>query len=258
MQVESVSVHNLSYATESTEILAGISFGVKTGDFVGLVGPNGSGKTTLIRMILGLSRPSSGNVLLFGMRPDLFTDWRKVGYLPQKVLYFDPYFPASVGEIVALGLLSKKRFPKRIDQSDEAAIIRALELMDILPIRDKLIGELSGGQQQRVLLARALVNEPEMIILDEPTSALDPETREKFFGILERLNQDRGVTIILVTHDIGTIGKYAARLLYLDKKVIFYGGFDDFCGSADMSSYFGEFSQHLICHRHDKSSADTR
>jgi zinc transport system ATP-binding protein len=127
----------------------------------------------------------------------------------------------------------------------------AMRLMDVLDIKNKLIGDLSGGQQQRVLVARAIVNEPELLILDEPTTALDPETREKFFHTLQELNQNKKVTIILITHDIGSIGKYASKLLYLDKRIIFYGSFEDFCSSADMESYFGEFAQHLICHRHD-------
>ena len=91
-----------------------------------------------------------------------------------------------------------------------------------------------------------------MLILDEPTTALDPETREKFFGTLKDLNEQKKVTLIIITHDIGTIGKYASRLLYLDKQVVFCGGFDDFCESNEMSNYFGEYSQHVICHRHDK------
>jgi zinc transport system ATP-binding protein len=131
------------------------------------------------------------------------------------------------------------------------AINNALELVDIIDIKTELIGELSGGQQQRVLIAKALVSEPELLILDEPTTALDPEAREKFFGTLKDLNENRKVTIIIITHDIGTIGKYASRLLYLDKRLIFYGGFDDFCTSSEMANYFGEYSQHVICHRHD-------
>jgi zinc transport system ATP-binding protein len=101
-----------------------------------------------------------------------------------------------------------------------------------------------------VLLARALVSKPEFLILDAPTTALDPETRDTFFSTLKALNQDSGVTIIIVTHDIADIGKYASKLLYLDKRVVFYGSFEDFCSSPDMASYFGEFAQHLICHRH--------
>ncbi|HSR37242.1 MAG TPA: ATP-binding cassette domain-containing protein, partial [Desulfurivibrionaceae bacterium] len=109
---------------------------------------------------------------------------------------------------------------------------------------------LSGGQQQRVLLARALVGNPELLIMDEPTTALDPETRENFYALLQQLNDETGTTVILVTHDTGSIGRYASRLLYLDKRVIFDGTFDDFCCSPEMTRFFGEHSQHLICQRH--------
>ena len=125
-----------------------------------------------------------------------------------------------------------------------------LELLEISGIRNRLIGDLSGGQQQRVLIARALVNEPELLILDEPASALDPETRDNFFALLQDLNEKRGVTIIMVTHDIGGIGEYASKLLYLDKKIIFFGGFDEFCRSENMAQFFGSASQHIICHEH--------
>jgi len=245
-------VHDLFFQYNSTEILTNISFHLNVGDYLGIVGPNGSGKSTLIKLTLGLLQPSKGNIELFGNDMADFADWHKVGYLPQKLNSFNPHFPATVREIVALGLLSAKRFPRRITKNDENAINNALGLVDILDIKNKLIGELSGGQQQRALIARALVNEPELLILDEPTTALDPETREKFFGTLKDLNEQKKVTLIIITHDIGTIGKYASRLLYLDKQVVFCGGFDDFCESNEMSNYFGEYSQHVICHRHDK------
>ncbi len=250
--IDVLSVHDLFFQYNSTEILTNISFHLNVGDYLGFVGPNGSGKSTLIKLTLGLLQPSKGNIELFGNDMADFADWHKVGYLPQKLNSFNPHFPATVREIVALGLLSAKRFPRRITKNDENAINNALGLVDILDIKNKLIGELSGGQQQRALIARALVNEPELLILDEPTTALDPETREKFFGTLKDLNEQKKVTLIIITHDIGTIGKYASRLLYLDKQVVFCGGFDDFCESNEMSNYFGEYSQHVICHRHDK------
>jgi zinc transport system ATP-binding protein len=251
MPVDVLATEGLTFQYNSTEILADISFRLQAGDYLGLVGPNGSGKTTLIKLILGLLQPSKGEIVLFGSNLTDFKDWRKVGYLPQKINSFNPHFPATVREIVSLGLLSTKRFPRRIKKNDDMAINNALELVDIIDIKTELIGELSGGQQQRVLIAKALVSEPELLILDEPTTALDPEAREKFFGTLKDLNENRKVTIIIITHDIGTIGKYASRLLYLDKRLIFYGGFDDFCTSSEMANYFGEYSQHVICHRHD-------
>jgi zinc transport system ATP-binding protein len=251
MPVDVLATEGLTFQYNSTEILADISFRLQAGDYLGLVGPNGSGKTTLIKLILGLLQPSKGEIVLFDSNLTDFKDWRKVGYLPQKINSFNPHFPATVREIVSLGLLSTKRFPRRIKRNDDMAINNALELVDIIDIKTELIGELSGGQQQRVLIAKALVSEPELLILDEPTTALDPEAREKFFGTLKDLNENRKVTIIIITHDIGTIGKYASRLLYLDKRLIFYGGFDDFCTSSEMANYFGEYSQHVICHRHD-------
>jgi len=251
MSGEVVSVKELYFKYNSTEVLTNVSFQLHAGDYAGLVGPNGSGKSTLTKLILGLYAPYRGNVLLFGKKPSEFQDWFRVGYLPQRVTHFNPYFPATVREVVALGLLSRKGFPKKISKSDEIAIERALSLVDIVSIKDERIGTLSGGQQQRVLLAKALVNEPDLLVLDEPTTALDPEVRDRFFTMLKALNKERKVTVIIVTHDIGTIGQYASRLLYLDKRLIFYGGFDDFCVSHDMSDYFGEFAQHIICHRHD-------
>jgi len=252
MPVTILSSDRLHFQYNGVEILSDISFHIESGDYVGIVGPNGSGKTTLIKLALGFFKPTMGRIELFGQSPDQFTDWQKVGYLPQKASYFSPYFPATVKEVVSLGLLSKKRFPKRIGKHDDKTINDVLSLMDITSIKEKLIGELSGGQQQRVLIAKAMVNEPELLILDEPTTALDPEGREKFFDTLRNLNEKKKLTTIMVTHDIGTIGKYASKLMYIDKKVVFFGGFDNFCASPEMSSYFGEYSQHIICHRHDE------
>ena len=250
MSMNILSVEGLNFRYNSLEVLSDITFHMEQGDYIGLVGPNGSGKTTLVKIILGIIKPRKGEISLFGVNSWKFKEWNRIGYLPQRIL-FNPYFPATVKEIVSLGLFSKKGLHQGSGRSEGTIIDDAMRLMDILDIKNKLIGDLSGGQQQRVLVARALVNEPELLILDEPTTALDPETREIFFQALLELNKNRKLTIILVTHDIGTIGKYASKLLYLDKRIIFYGSFEDFCSSADMGSYFGEFAQHLICHRHD-------
>ncbi|MEW6570888.1 MAG: metal ABC transporter ATP-binding protein [Nitrospirota bacterium] len=251
MSMSIIYVENLSFRYNSVEVLSNISFNVEYGDYVGLVGPNGSGKTTLIKIILGLVRAEKGKLSLFGERPDNFKEWFRVGYLPQKLAHFNPYFPATVKEVVSLGLFSKKVFPKRVKEEDEKALEEAMKLMDVLDIKNKLIGELSGGQQQRVLVARAVVNKPELLILDEPTTALDPEAREIFFQTVGELNRIKRVTVVLVTHDIANIGKYASKLMYLDKKLVFYGSFEEFCISQSMTDYFGEFTQHLICHRHN-------
>jgi zinc transport system ATP-binding protein len=233
MPVISLSVDQVTVKYQANEVLSGISFTAQAGDYIGIVGPNGSGKTTLVRTILGLVTPTRGEISILGTRQNQFKDWQRIGYLPQKLTSFNPQFPATVREVVSFGLLSGKKFPKQILRTDEVAIDKALAILEIRNIKHKQISELSGGQQQRAMVARAIVGDPELLVLKE-------------------LNEKRKVTILLITHDIGTIGKYAAKMLYLDKKIVFYGGFDNFCASPDITEYFGEYAQHLICHRHDK------
>ncbi|HEY6837911.1 MAG TPA: metal ABC transporter ATP-binding protein [Geobacteraceae bacterium] len=249
MSLELLTVANLSCSYNGMTVLNNVSFSVQAGDYLGIVGPNGSGKSTLIRAMLGLVPADAGNICLFGTDLARFHEWRKVGYLPQR-LRFNPNFPGTVEEIVRLGLLAGKKFPRGRAGGDAEKVEQTLELMGITPIRKRLIGELSGGQQQRVFLARAVVAGPAMLVLDEPTTALDPETRENFYALVDNLNRELGTTVILVTHDSWSIGRYATRFLYLDKQVIFDGSFEDFCRSPEMTTFFGEYAQHQICHRH--------
>jgi zinc transport system ATP-binding protein len=247
-----VSIKNLNINFGSLDVIHNISFDVDEGDYVGLTGANGAGKTTLLRAVLGLEKIKSGSIKLFGTEFNNFSNWQNIGYLPQNISSFNPLFPATAGEVVGLGLLSQKKFPRIINRRDHEKILNTLKMFGIENLKDRPVGELSGGQQQRVFLARAMVSEPKLLLLDEPSTALDPATREIFFETIGKLNKAKKVTIILVTHDVGSVGHYANRLLYIDKRVIFYGKFSDFCSSADMSSYFGSSSQHIICHQHDK------
>ncbi|MGB4549053.1 MAG: metal ABC transporter ATP-binding protein [Syntrophales bacterium] len=250
MSESAVAVEHLHFRYNSFEVLEDITFEIVRGDYVGLVGPNGSGKTTLIKAVLGLVVPSKGSVRLLGEDLRSFRAWSKIGYLPQKMSSFNPHFPCTVREVVSLGLFSQKKFPRSLHRTDERAVDRALDLLNISDLKHSRIGELSGGQQQRALIARAVVNNPEILILDEPTSALDPETRESFYDLLRDLNASQRMTIVLVTHDIGNIGKYAGKFLYVDRRIIFYGSFEEFCASEDMTTFFGVTSQHIICQRH--------
>ncbi|WP_224983534.1 metal ABC transporter ATP-binding protein [Geomonas agri] len=245
-----LSVRNLCAGYHGTEVLQDISFSVNAGDYVGICGPNGSGKSTMIKIILQLLAPTSGEVSLLGTPQASFRDWHRIGYLPQGLQFFNPHFPATVDEVIRLGRLSAKKFPRRFNRDDARAVERTMEWMGISHIRGAMIGELSGGLRQRVLLARALVNDPALLVMDEPTTALDPETRDSFYKLIFEMNREKRCTVLLVTHDTATIGKYASHLLYLDKKVVFYGSFDDFCNSTEMTGFFGEHGQHLVCHRH--------
>jgi zinc transport system ATP-binding protein len=250
MSVDVLDIRDLAFHYNGADVLQDIRFSVKTGDYVGLVGPNGSGKTTLVRLLLGLLDLQQGEIRLFGRSVREFREWTSIGYLPQKAAFVAPRFPATVREVVALGRLAGKRFPRVIRRADQEAVLRALDRLDIADLRDRPVGELSGGQQQRVLIARALVNDPDLLILDEPASALDPEVRDRFFQLLADLNAERKVTVIMVTHDLGTIGRYSTKLLYLDKRIVFYGTYEEFCHSEDVTRIFGAFAQHVICHRH--------
>ena len=246
-----IETKNLSVSYGQTEALTNVSFTVEKGDFVGLAGPNGAGKTTLIKTILGLLPTSKGEIKLFGKTKEKFNDWGKIGYLPQKLSTINTLFPATVDEVVTLGLLSQKKFPRRITANDQKRTSETLRELGIFDLKKRMLSELSGGQQQKVLLARALVSNPEILIFDEPSTALDPQSRESFFQLIQKLNKKNGTAVILITHDTGYIGQYANKLLYIDKSLVYFGKFSDFCQDEKMNAYFGKYEQHIICHQHN-------
>lgn len=236
--MKQLSVNNLDVNYGRYTVLEDISFTVEKGDFIGIVGPNGSGKTTLIKTILGLESQMDGTI---EKDPSV-----RLGYLPQMTAKRDRTFPASVYEIVALGLLGDKHYPKRITRKDKALIKQTLSEMEIDNLKHKRIGDLSGGQQQRVLLARSLVSRPDILILDEPTSALDPSIRDSYYQLLARLNQ-QGMTVLFVTHDIASIGSLVNKVMYLDRELVFFGDYEIFAHSDKMTAYFGRVTDHSDC-----------
>lgn len=240
--MNAVNVTHLTFSYNGLEAISDISFAVRKGEYLGIAGPNGSGKSTLIKNILGILKPQKGTVELFGHPLGRFEQWDKIGYLPQRIGALDHHFPGTVEEIVLLGGVKTSR--TRLDD--------VLESLKIGHLSRRLISELSYGQQQRTMLARALITRPELLVFDEPTTALDPETRDIFYSLTGKMNRENNTTIILVTHDTGIIGRYARQLLYLDKKLIFFGTFEEFCQSQEMAGFFGMDSQHLICHQHNK------
>mgnify|MGYP000135596694 CR=1 FL=1 len=247
MQV--IKVKNLSVRAGDAVVLDGIDFDVQEGDYVGIAGPNGAGKTTLVKTIIGLLPKRTGTVEIFERRTGKGFKYHGIGYLPQRPQAYNPLFPATVEEVVLTGLLADKHFPKKITSKDRDKLAHVLELVDMALLRRRPVSQLSGGQQQRVFLARALASDPRLLILDEPSTALDPHSRQEFYGLISRLNKDMKVTILLITHDTADIGLYANKLLYLDKEIIYYGSFADFCRSEKMRDYFGGH-QHIICHQH--------
>jgi zinc transport system ATP-binding protein len=248
VSVKVIEAKDVSVQYQGVEALFRISFDVQSGEYIGIVGPNGSGKTTLVKALLGLVF-FEGTIRFLGESLSDFTATKHIGYLPQKMSFLDQRFPATAKEIVVSGVYCCKRFPKRLLKSDYKAAEEAMEILGVANLANRPIGRLSGGQQQRILLARALVHHPQLLILDEPTVALDPQSRESFYATVKKLNKENGVTVLLVSHDFGSVGQYASKLLYLDREIIFYGTFEEFCKSPRMSDYFGA-GQHIICHRH--------
>lgn len=244
-----VSVNSVSFSFGTTKVLLDVTFSINPGDFMAIIGPNGSGKTTLLRIITGIIRPGKGSVRLLGEDIEAFNQWEKIGYVPQKATNIDSLFPVSVKEVVAMGLLSSKQFPRFVRKRDEEAIDQALEHVNLKDYRNRRIGELSGGQQQRVFIARAIVNRPLILFLDEPTTGVDAETQERFYSMLGTLNQANKITIAIITHDLGIVNKRVNKIACLNQSLVFHGTHDDFCNSAVVQDLLrGEY--HLVCHRH--------
>lgn len=244
-----ISIQNLSVEFNNIKVLDNINFDIYSGDFIGIAGPNGAGKSTLIKTILNLNN-YTGEIKLWNIPLNKFRDWKYIGYLPQSINQYPAQFPATVEEIVSLGLISSLQWPRILDKKSTQRIQEILIELEISNLAKKSIHDLSGGQRQRVWLAKALVAKPKLLILDEPTNALDPEIRKVFYQQINKLYQ-QGVAIILITHDTSDIGTYAKKLLFLDTKIIFWGKFSDICNSKEMSQYFGEEAKHMICHQHE-------
>lgn len=202
-----VTLTDVSFSYEGKEVIRDLNFTVLQRDFIGLAGSNGAGKTTLLRIIVGLLKPDKGEVRLFGEPYSSFRGWDRIGYVPQKNA-FNPLFPATVREVVLSGLYNRNKLFRRLTAADARKCQDALEVMGIADLAGRRIGQLSGGQQQRAFLARALVNNPELLILDEPTSGIDAETQEGFFELIRHMHQHHAITFLMVSHDIGMLEEY--------------------------------------------------
>jgi zinc transport system ATP-binding protein len=187
-------------------------------DFLGIIGPNGGGKSTLLKVILGLVKPDSGSVSVFGKTPEQARS--RIGYVSQRPS-FDRDFPASVWDVVMMGRYNKTGLLHHYNREDKNDVEKALARVGMQDYRDKQIGRLSGGQQQRVFVARALVAAPELLLLDEPTASIDPTMQTEFYELLDELK--RGLTIVMVSHDIGAVSVYVDKIACLNRQLYYHG-----------------------------------
>ncbi len=249
IQEEIVSIKDVSFHYGNRIVLEDISLTIQKGGFLGLVGPNGSGKSTLIKLVLGLLQLQSGEVRLFGERVNKFRKWDKIGFVSQKANSFNSGFPATVFEVVSMGLYGKVGLFRFLNRKHKQKVREAIEQVGMTDYIHQNIGELSGGQQQRVFIARALVSDPELLILDEPTVGVDVTNVRQFYDMLVHLNQERGITLIMVTHDIGAMTDHVTDVACLNKHLHFHGNTAEFAANQDLSSVYGH-DVHLLTHNH--------
>jgi zinc transport system ATP-binding protein len=243
-----VEIEKVSVRYGEVSVLENIDLTVDPGDFLGIIGPNGSGKTTLLRIMLGLLAPTSGQVRLFGHPPASLKQWGRLGYVPQKAT-FDPALPVTVGEVVASGLIATLGLLRRVRAAERQRVADVLAQVGMTAHAAARVGSLSVGQQQRVLIARALVSDPELLILDEPTGGVDPEAQTSFYALLHHLNREREVTLILVSHDIGVVAREVTRLACLNRRLIFHGRPGDFLSDAALAALYGP-AVRVVSHDH--------
>jgi zinc transport system ATP-binding protein len=237
-----VSVQSISYNYNSEVVLKNVSLNVEEGDFLGIIGPNGAGKTTLFQCILGLLNTYSGRITV--LNEDVKKNKKiltKIGYIPQKKS-IDQKFPLTVEELVSLSLTRK---------TSMNVVYEILKQVGLYNMKNKLIGQLSGGQQQRVLIAKALVNNPIILMLDEPTNELDQKSQDDFYFLLKELNEKNKITIMWTSHDLNAVNKYANKVSCINKKMFFHGDKEEFFSNEDHLKNYSESPMQIHMHTHD-------
>lgn len=242
-------VNNLNFERQGNLVLKGATFKILPGEYCAIIGPNGGGKTTLIRLLLGLEKPASGTIKLFGCDQKQFQDWNRIGYVPQRSALVDGSFPATVREVVGMGRYAKRGIFGFESHDDKAAIAEAMELMGVSDLSDRLIGNLSGGQRQRVMIARALASNPDVLIVDEPNTGVDVESQHRFYELLRTLNRTKKLSILFITHDVGVIAEDITRVLFVNQTVLISQNPAEVIRCDEMSRLYGT-PAHIVCHNH--------
>lgn len=211
-----IKLENVSYSYTGTEdAIKNVTLAIHEGDYLGIIGPNGGGKSTLLKLIIGLLKPQSGTIT---------SSVPSIGYVAQNVTHFDTNFPITVGEVVAQGRIAQRGLFHSLNEEDGKAVDTALAQVGMGSFKGALIGNLSGGQQQRVFIARAISGRhPHVIFLDEPTAGIDEKSQKQFYSLLAKFNQELGMTLILIAHDISLVKREVSHVAVMNQKLLYYG-----------------------------------
>jgi zinc transport system ATP-binding protein len=236
-----VEINNLTVQYPDVKALDDVSLVVNQGDFLGIIGPNGAGKSTLFASMLGINTKYHGTIKFFDEDIRKSKSYLKeIGYVPQKPI-FEKNFPVTVTDVVRMGLQK---------ESDENKIDEILQQLWIHELRERRIGELSGGQQQRVFIAKALVNNPKILILDEPVTGIDQQSIDLFYSILRELNSKQKITIIWSSHDLDAVNKLANHVACLNRTLFFHGESEEFFSNDELVKQYSEASMQEHMHHH--------
>jgi zinc transport system ATP-binding protein len=234
-----VVIEDLSVLIKGKEILKNINLILEEGIFLGIVGPNGGGKTTLVRTVLGLLTPTKGTIRIFGQSPESLEGKNVFGYMPQHH-NIDPNFPARAIDIVLMGRYRFSGFLRWPGKKDREKALEYLSIMGVEKQAYDQYSRLSGGQQQRVSIARALAEEPKMLVLDEPSTGIDVVGQEDFYHLLKGLQKRLKLTILMVSHDVGTVTTYVDEIACLNITLHYHGNPVGALNEKVLSSLYGK------------------
>ncbi|MHB9037708.1 MAG: metal ABC transporter ATP-binding protein [Armatimonadota bacterium] len=221
---------NVSLGYGRRSVISGLNLTLSSGDFLGIVGPNGTGKTTILKAILGILQPLSGQIT---KEPEA-----RFGYVPQRQ-FIDEVYPLTVLDVALMGRYPLLGIFSKPSQGDKGAVLRCLEHVGIADLADRQYRELSGGQKQRTLIARALAMEPRILILDEPTNDMDIGSEYAIMELLAQLNQDDGLTIVMVSHMLNVVANYVKTLALIDGGIEVIGKSEEVLSSERLTSIYG-------------------
>ncbi len=218
--MKQIEIKNLKFGYNENLILKGVNLDLDQGDFAVISGENGSGKSTLIKLILGELKKDHGSIKLFGIDMEDFKNFDKIGYVPQVNEAIKVAFPVSAREYVGLNLYKEFSIFNTITKKSKSKIENTFSTLKIKDLIDRPVNTLSGGQAQRVMIARAMVNNPDILILDEPTVGIDQKSKEDFLNLIVHLNTHHGISILMITHEMEILGDYVDKVFKLKEGLI--------------------------------------